>query len=182
MTAPEFSRPHPVRAIHAAPEGLSIEADADERTALAERFGLVSLDELAADLAMQREEAGIMLRGAVRAAVQQACVVTGDPVASDIDETFALRFLPESDRPASDEEEIELDDADCDTVFYLGDSIDLGEAAAQTMALALDPFPRAPGADEAAREAGILSEEAAKPDGPLAALAKLKGDGDDTAS
>ena len=93
MTAPEFFRPHPVRALHAAPEGLSIEADSDERTALAERFGLVSLDALSADLTMQREETGLMVRGTVRAAVQQACVVTGDPVASDIDETFALRFL-----------------------------------------------------------------------------------------
>ena len=57
------------------------------------------------------------------------------------------------------------------TVFYTGGAIDLGEAAAETLALVLDPFPRSPGAQAALREAGVLNEEEA---GPFAALAKLK--------
>lgn len=53
-----------------------------------------------------------------------------------------------------------------------GDRIDLGEAAVQTLSLALDPFPRHPDADRILAEKGVLSEEQA---GPFAALAKLRG-------
>ena len=40
-------------------------------------------------------------------------------------------------------------------------------------ALALDPYPCGPNADDALKAAGVLSEEQA---GPFAALAKLKSD------
>jgi len=68
-------------------------------------------------------------------------------------------------------EEVELSEADCDVIGYEGGAIDLGEAVAETLALALDPFPRSPDADAALREAGVLSEEDA---GPFAALKALK--------
>ena len=58
-----------------------------------------------------------------------------------------------------------------DTLPIENGAIDLGEAAAETLALALDPFPRSPGADAALAEAGVLGESEA---GPFAALADLK--------
>ena len=51
--------------------------------------------------------------------------------------------------------------------------IDLGEAAAETVALALDPFPRSPRAADVLRDAGVISEEEAKPKGALAGLGAL---------
>ena len=73
-------------------------------------------------------------------------------------------------------DEVELSEDECDIVFYEGGSIDLGEAAAETLALTLDPFPRSPGAAQALKEAGVISEEEAGPFGALAALRdKLKG-------
>jgi hypothetical protein len=54
-----------------------------------------------------------------------------------------------------------------------GGSIDLGEAVAETMALALDPYPRAPGAEAALRAAGVLTEDEARPAGKLAGLKDL---------
>jgi uncharacterized metal-binding protein YceD (DUF177 family) len=101
--------------------------------------------------------------------VVQACVVTDEPVPGAIEEDVALRFVPED---AAGDDEIELSEDALDTVFYAGGAIDLGEAAAETLALALDPYPRAPGAATALREAGVLSEEEA---GPFGALAGLKG-------
>jgi len=56
-------------------------------------------------------------------------------------------------------------------VFHDGAAIDLGGAIADTLALALDPYPRSAAAETALREAGVLSEEEA---GPFAALAQLK--------
>jgi uncharacterized metal-binding protein YceD (DUF177 family) len=97
-------------------------------------------------------------------------VVTGDPVAAHIDEPFTLLFMPEPESGGADEE-IELGEEDCDTVFYEGAAIDLGSAIADTLALSIDPYPRSAGAEAALKEAGVLTEEQAS---PFAALAKLR--------
>jgi uncharacterized metal-binding protein YceD (DUF177 family) len=108
----------------------------------------------------------------LRGAVVQACVATGEPVPETIEERFALRFLPEG-TPEGDE--LELSPEECDTMFFEGSAIDLGEAAAETLALALDPFPRAPNADAILREAGVLREDEVQPYSAFAALKdKLK--------
>ena len=67
---------------------------------------------------------------------------------------------------------MELAEGELDIVPYEGGAIDLGEAAAQTLVLALDPWPRAPDADVALRAAGVLREGE---EGPGNAFAKLKG-------
>jgi uncharacterized metal-binding protein YceD (DUF177 family) len=168
---PEFSRPERLDSIGSAVRHVAIEADAAERAALAERFGLVAVDRLAATLDLHREASGIVVRGRVSGAVTQACVVTDEPVVAMIDEPLALRFV--EDQPEG--EEIELDSDDCDIVPITSGAIDLGEAAAETMALALDPYPRAPGAEAMLRAAGVLSEDEAAPAGKLAGLADLLG-------
>lgn len=168
-SVPEFSRPERIDAIGDAARELHIEAGESERAALVARFGLLSIDRLAATFSLRREAGAIVARGTVSAAVVQACVVTGDPLPVSVDEPVALRFVAD-DQPDADE--IELSGDDLDTIGYTGGTIDLGEAAAETMALALDPFPRGPRAEEALRAAGVLKEEEA---GPFAALAALKG-------
>lgn len=168
MIAPEFSRPQRLDAIGKGEHRVEITADEGERAALAKRFGLIAIDRLDATMSVHRDATGVIARGQLSGAVVQACSVTGDPVPADIAEEFAIRFLPEG---TVEGEEIELSDEECDTVFYTGGAIDLGEAAAETLALALDPFPRSPRADDVLREAGVLSED---PTGPFAALAKLK--------
>lgn len=165
---PEFSRPQRLDTIGAGESRVSVEADAGERSALARRFGLIAIDSLKADFTIRRDAAGIIARARLSGAVVQPCSVTGDPVPAKIEEDFAIRFVPEGGESG---DEIELSEDDCDTVFYTGGAIDLGEAAAETLALALDPFPRSPGAEAALREAGVLNEEEA---GPFAALAKLR--------
>ena len=165
---PEFSRPQRLDTIGAGESRVSVEADTAERAALARRFGLIAIDRLAADYAIRRDAAGIVARGHLSGAVVQPCSVTGDRVPAKIEEDFAIRFVPEG---GGNDDEVELSEDDCDTVFYSGGAIDLGEAAAETLALALDPFPRSPGAEAALREAGVLGEEEA---GPFAALAKLR--------
>lgn len=168
MIVPEFSRPQRLDAIGAGEHRVAISADAGERAALAKRFGLIAIERLESTMTVHRDASGVVARGHLSGAVVQPCSVTGDPVPAQIEEDFAIRFLPDG-TPEGDE--VELSDADCDTVFYTGGAIDLGEAAAETLALALDPFPRSPGADAALRDAGVLGEDEA---GPFAALAKLK--------
>lgn len=165
---PEFSRPRRLDTIGTGESRVTVEADAAERMALARRFGLIAIDTLTADYAIRRDVAGVIARGHLSGAVVQPCSITGDPVPAQIEEDFAIRFVPEGGESG---DEVELSEDDCDTVFYTGSAIDLGEAAAETLALALDPFPRSAGAQAALRDAGVLNEEET---GPFAALAKLK--------
>lgn len=171
MTAPEFSRLERIDTIGEGARSVSITADAAERSALAERFGLLVVDRLEATFRVQRDAAGVVARGEVRASVVQACSVTEEPLPVTVSEDVALRFVTEQEAAA--EEEIELDLDALDTMPYDGAAIDLGEAAAETMALALDPFPRGPNAAAALRAAGVISEEDAKPAGALAGLKSL---------
>jgi uncharacterized metal-binding protein YceD (DUF177 family) len=171
MTDPEFSRPVRIDTLGDGERTITIGADEGERAGVARRFGLLGIDRLEADATVKRTGETIQVSGRLRAKVTQACVASGEPVPAVIDEPFALRFVPEG---AADEE-IELDAGDLDTIGYEGSAVDLGEAAAQTLALALDPFPRAPNADAALREAGVVDEETAGPFGALKALKdKLK--------
>lgn len=151
-------------------ERLDLVADEMERNAIAKRLGLASLERVEAHVTLARNGDFVRAEGRLLAALDQSCVVTGDPIAAHVDEPFAILFMPE---PPSGglEEEIELGEADCDVVFYDGAVIDLGGAIADTLALSLDPYPRSAGAEAAIKEAGILSEEQAS---PFAVLAKLR--------
>ena len=153
-------------------ERLDLVADEDERRGVAGRFGLSSLDRLEAHVCLERTGEIVRARGRLLAALDQSCVVTGEPVAAHVDEPFALLFTPEP-ASAAPEEEIELGESDCDVVFYDGAQIDLGGAIADTLALSLDPYPRSAAADAALKEAGVMSEEQAS---PFAVLAKLRKD------
>ena len=149
---------------------LDLTANEAERSAIAERLGLPSIACLDAHVTVTRSGHVVRAAGRLAAALEQNCVVTGDPVAAHVDEPFALVFMPEPQVDRSDEE-IELGEEDCDVVFYDGAIIDLGTAIADTLALSLDPYPRSAGADAALKEAGVMTEAEAS---PFAALAKLR--------
>lgn len=155
-------------------ERVELVADDAERASIAERLGLDRLDCFQAHATLTRKGPLIEADGRITAALNQSCVVTGEPVPAHVDEAFRLMFMPEPGG-AHSEEEIELGSADCDVVFYDGAIIDLGSAIADTLALSLDPYPRSAGAEAALKEAGILTEAEA---GPFAALAQLKKGGD----
>jgi uncharacterized metal-binding protein YceD (DUF177 family) len=152
-------------------ERLDLTADEAERKSVAERLGLGGIDRLDAHVTLSRSGPLVRAEGRIVASLEQSCVVTGEPVAAHVDEPFALLFMPEP-QGAEPDEEVELGEEDCDTIFYEGAAIDLGSAIADTLALSLDPYPRSAAADAALKEAGVLTEEQAS---PFAALAALKG-------
>ena len=174
MSAPEFSRPVRIDTLGSEPRTLAVEADEPEREALARRFGLVAIDRLTAEAALERKGEDVVATGRIEAAVTQSCVASGEPVQAAVDEPFELLFrpMPASGRP---DEEVELSEGELDVIFYEGGAVDVGEAVAETLALSLDPYPRAPGSEEALKAAGVKSEEEAGPFGALASLRdKLK--------
>lgn len=151
-------------------EGREIEivADEAERMRLAERFDLVSVDSLEAQVLLGRDGTAITAKGRLTATIVQSCAVSGDDLPAKIDEPISLRFVPaQSDL----DEEIELNEQDCDEIAYDGDRFDLGEAVAQSLALAIDPFATGPKADLVRKEVGLEEPER---ENPFAALKGLK--------
>ena len=152
-----------------------IEASPEERAALAVRFGLGAVESLRAEVALEQKPRAIRATGRLRAAIMQPCAISGEDFPVTIDEPVDLRFVEEHQRPATEDEEIELEADDCDEIEYAGDMFDLGEAVAQTLGLAIDPYAEGPNADTARKAAGIVPE--GEHHGPLAAmLAALKKD------
>ena len=150
---------------------LSIEANEAERTALAQRFGVTAVRAMNAECDFAETGEGVLVTGALTARIVQPCAVTRDDFTYEIDETLCLLFVPAGQLTEfAEDEEIELDASAPDEIEYEGDSFDLGEALAQTLGLAIDPYREGPDADAARVEAGIESDEAveAAPKGPLA--------------
>jgi hypothetical protein len=160
-----FSRP--LAAAEVPEEGLTLHivARPDECAALAAQDGLVAVDRLEADLAVRRKGAGgVAVTGELRAALRQTCVVTLEEFDATIVEPIEIAFAPEpaprppepahrrTRRPAEVEEpssrfvDVEGDEPDP----LIDGRIDLGAIVAEFLALALDPYPRKPGASFAA--------------------------------
>ncbi len=165
----ELSRP--VKARHLPQEPVAITADERERAKLAARFDLVAVDALDALIALDREGADVIARGTVNAAIVQKCAISGDDLPVTIAEELTLIFTPPRDYSDTGDAEIELTAEDCDVVEYTGDAFDLGEAVAQTLGLAIDPYASGDGAAET-RDAVDLKEPTRE--NPFAALAALK--------
>ncbi len=147
---------------------VAIEASPEERAALAARFGLGAVESLRAEVALEQKPRAIRATGRLRAAIMQPCAISGEDFPVTIDEPVDLRFVEEHQRPATEDEEIELEADDCDEIEFSGDMFDLGEAVAQTLGLAIDPYAEGPNADAARAAAGIVQE--GEQLGPLADL------------
>ena len=149
-----------------------IVANAAERARLVERFGLLALDRLTASVSLKRGRGGLIeVRGRLEAEVVQACVVTLDPVRSRLSESFSVAFG--SGRAIAGAVIIGLDEVDPPEELIEG-RIDLGETVAQQLAVALDPYPHAPGAEETLPSSVPGETGAEKTVSPFAALAPLR--------
>ena len=96
----------------------------------------------------------------------------------DLDERFVVLYARPSDGDGQDAEA----DVDVDALEdgppepVIDDKVDLGEAIAQHLALAIDPYPRAEGVSLASVMSALedMASEPMTENGPFAALAKLK--------
>lgn len=134
----------------AAGKGMTIEADADQRAALARDHDLAAVNAFRADLlAKPFRRDGVRVSGRVTADIMQNCVVTLDPIESRIDEEISALFVPEGSSLAAGDFDggelvLEAEGPDAPEPFT-GDTIDLGALAEEFFELAIDPFPRKPG-------------------------------------
>ena len=142
MTIPEF--PRLIRLDRIGTQGLDLTVDASpaECAALAVRMKLPAVHAVSCTFHLVRETRDVVAaHGTLCARVTQTCVVSLEDFETVVGESFQVRFVPSG---------VETDDIDPETIDEIGfegNQIDLGEAAAEQLALALDPYPRMPGAE-----------------------------------
>jgi hypothetical protein len=167
---PEFSRAVETSAV--GEEGIEVgfEANAAERAGLARRFDLLALDRLAGAARFRRaSDGGIRAEVTFEADVVQSCVVTLEPVAARVVEGFEASFGDGAEAGRELEVEVGIDEDDPPEPIR-GGRMEFGELVAQHLSLALDPYPRKPGAELPAETGAEPAEPRAK---PFVALAKL---------
>lgn len=123
--------------------GLHAEIDAPEpvRAALAASAGLRELPRLSAAFDLARKGAAVRVTGQVNARVGQKCVVTLEPVDSDLGEPVDLIFAPPEAGPT------EARDADETPEPLIDGKLDLGAIATEFLFLGINPYPRKAGAE-----------------------------------
>lgn len=174
VNAVELSRPVVADRIPSAGSVVKLTAEPAERQALAERLGVREVVSLSAEVRLKPVAGGtiIRLKGHFTADVVQTCIVTLVPVPEHLEESFEMSFAPD----IGEEGEVEVDFHGDDPPDPIeGGLIDVGEAVAEHLALALDPFPRAPGA---VFEPPTEPDDAGElPASPFAKLARLRENG-----
>ena len=149
-TRPTAERPRvphpwsiPLRIEDVPETGYRVDLSADERTrqAIAVTAGLRELPRLDAAFDVTRSgHDGLRVRGQVSATVGQICVVTLEPIDSELTETFDLVFKP---APAALADEDVSADIGAEEIETLAEgTVDLGALAAEFLILGLDPYPR----------------------------------------
>ena len=146
-----------------------IEADARQREALAAAHDLVSVERYRAELLVSPwKRNGVKVAGTVEAEITQECVVTLEPVKNTISEVVEGLFLPADSKlgrlgfDGGGEILLDAEGPDSPETFS-GDTIDVGALAEEFFGLAIDPYPRKPGASLPGADDGA----AEPPEGPL---------------
>jgi hypothetical protein len=179
-----WSVPVTLHEVPATGRRFQLHADEPVRATIAKSIGLSALPRLDAAFEVTRHgRDGLHVAGRVSARVGQLCVVTLDPIESDVEEAVDVTFDPNAAPKSDDAAEkaplrgksaaktavtIELDDDEAPEPLF-GDTIDLGALAIEFLVVGLDPYPRKPGAKF---ELPAVADET---EHPFAALAKLRG-------
>lgn len=155
----EFSRRLAIERVGtAAKHDVTVEADAAELAALAKRLQLPAVNALTCRFRLRAGQGGTFVaEGWLDAIVTQTCVVSLDDFAAPVSDHFIIRFVP------AGTEGDDIDPESEDEIPYSDGIIDLGEAAAEQLALVLDPWPRKP-------DATLPEIEANEPTSPFVSL------------
>lgn len=170
---PEYSVILNVESLGETTKQFHLEADAEARAGLVQRFDLLSIEALTADLTAKRIGRGELIRvhGQIRASIVQACVISGSPVPERIEEAIEERYGPSAE--VALEVEVSMDAEDPPEPI-IDNKIDLGEIVSQYLGVAMHPYPRAPGVEVPAAYQEEGDEQSGTQKNPFLALAALK--------
>jgi len=156
------------------PSGRTVDVDLDEETRaqLASQLKLSAIRSFKAHLTVAPLRGGLRAQGQLTAEIEQPSVVTFEPVNQHIDESIDRIYVPASEKPnpaPGAEIFVDLEDETFPDQID-GPEVDLSILLIETLALAIDPYPRLP--DESVESLAIPGTN--EPSGPFAALSKLK--------
>lgn len=153
-------------------------ANAKELELLAKAHDLEQVLAFEADMTVKKWRAdGVKVSGTVKARIIQNCIVSLEPIENAVENEFEVILVPEDSRLArvpdltSGEIHIDFEGPDVPETFS-GDRIDAGALAEEFFELAIDPYPRKPGAEFA--EINDDAELAPKKPSAFAKLAQLR--------
>ncbi|NOZ32456.1 MAG: DUF177 domain-containing protein [Alphaproteobacteria bacterium] len=154
---------------------VTVRAGTAELGKLAGLLGISGVDEFRADLEVHPFSEGFKVTGTLQARVQQACVISLEPVPEAIEAKVNRVFMrgrgPDRPAPARDPKpgEYVQPEREDPPDWFESDWVDLDPLLVETLSLSMNPYPRAPGAS-------VKSDESAdaESNGAFAALAKLK--------
>ncbi len=128
---------------------VAFAASDEQRTALAAAYDLKAVDGLSVAATLTPASGGLVaVAGRVVADIVQSCVVSLEPVSQHIDEAFTVHFVAAESAGARPAREVAIDpDAPDPPEVMDGTTVDLGALAEEMFVLAIDPYPRAPGAE-----------------------------------
>jgi uncharacterized metal-binding protein YceD (DUF177 family) len=153
--------------------GLTVqrEAELEERQRIVAALDLAGCPELRVHYAITPLSLGrYKLTGGLHARVEQVCVVTLEPMTSEIEETYEAMYWPQQAMPEPAAGQVELD-GDPEPEPIIGERIDAGRIVFESLAATIDPFPRQPGA---VFEGTLSAPKRGEPESPFAVLASLK--------
>jgi len=156
--------------------GLNVErtADAEECQRLAAALDLVAVKALTARYQISPLSLGrYQLSGELKALIEQTCVVTLEPVVGEVADGYVATYWPEVAMPAPQTGQVALD-AEPEPEPIVDGKIDAGRIIFESLAAAIDPYPRLPDAEF---EGPLSAPEGGKPESPFAVLASLKHKG-----
>lgn len=132
---------------------VRIEANEQELLGLAKLWDVLAVRFLKAELQISRwKKDGVRIKGTVEGEVEQACVVTLEPVLCKIQEQLEQVYVPEGSKLArltlDGQGEMVVDPEGPDLPEpFIGDTIDAGALVTEFAAMALDPYPRKAGVE-----------------------------------
>lgn len=145
----ELSIPVSIAEVGDKSKRLKFVADEGQRTAIAKRLDLLTLERFEGHLQIRPwRRAGLVLEGHIIADLSQACVVSLEPVVDHVDTTFTTHFLPqdmidELEKKMMEDGEIFIDAENDDPIDpIVSGSVNVGESSVQQLALAVNPYPR----------------------------------------
>jgi len=164
---PEFSYEIDLNSLPHGGKSISLSASKDVCAKVAARLDAHSLEKLEGEAFLAATRTEITLTGVLRASLTRECVASLEPMTENIEEAFDIAFLRLSDdqdpeAPANGEIR---DNGEEPPEIHAGDNFDLGEFLVQQLSLAMDPFPRKPGAESLVETYGTSGD-----DSPFASL------------
>ena len=145
---------------------MTLVADEPACVRIARFLDLEGLRDLKATLAHAPWRDGVKIEGRVEAIAMRLCGVSLEAFEERIDTPLLLRLVPEGsvNAPAPEAELVVTLDGDDPPEVVDGDRLDIASYVVESLGLALEPFPRKPGA----------AFEYVDPSGPVSPFAVLK--------